>query len=362
MKRLCFAGLLFAFALSASAEEPALRIGAILPLTGDSATYGQGVQNAILMALDTLPPDLRAQMKVTFEDDGLKPTQAVSAFQKLASKDQINLVINLSSGTGKALAPVAEQRKVPFISISSDARISAGSNCTVNFWITPEAEAKAMVPEVLRRGYRRIARASTSQGGAYALDRAFDREAAGRITIIYEDEFPLETRDFRSFLTRLRTKGDFDAVLLSLLPGQLSAFAKQFRQAGFTQPLFGFELFEDANEVKASEDTLVGQWYVNAADASERFMTEYDKRFPGASHWAASNGYDAILLLAEALKQGKTGPALCQYLRTVKDFSKGAMGTYSASGDNRFTLPVAIKEVTATGFKTLHNAQQPSGQ
>jgi len=42
-----------------------------------------------------------------------------------------------------------------------------------------------------------------------------------------------------------------------------------------------------------------------------------------------------------------------QFLHTVKDFN-GALGTYSASGDNRFTLPAAIKVITADGFKKIH--------
>ena len=41
------------------------------------------------------------------------------------------------------------------------------------------------------------------------------------------------------------------------------------------------------------------------------------------------------------------------FLGGVRDFS-GAAGTYSASGDNRFTLPAALKQIQNSAFVKLH--------
>ena len=59
-----------------------------------------------------------------------------------------------------------------------------------------------------------------------------------------------------------------------------------------------------------------------------------------------------ILLMAAAFRQGEGIAGINKFLHTVKDFS-GAMGTYSASGKNAFTLPAAIKVVTESGFEEL---------
>ena len=63
------------------------------------------------------------------------------------------------------------------------------------------------------------------------------------------------------------------------------------------------ELFEDENEVKASEGALVGQWYVNAdsstADFEREFQAKY-KEFPGL---ASANAFDTLNIMADAVDQ-----------------------------------------------------------
>ena len=53
--------------------------------------------------------------------------------------------------------------------------------------------------------------------------------------------------------------------------------------------------------------------------------------------------FDMVQILAKAWAGGaRTGPALADHLRELKDY-QGALGTYSATGDNRFTLAAVVK-------------------
>ena len=130
-------------------------------------------------------------------------------------------------------------------------------------------------------------------------------------------------------------------------------FAKQTRQMGLNLPLFSFELFEDPAEVKASDGTLIGQWYTSADDPDGEFTKKYMQRFPGASMYASANGYDTARLIAAALKAGQGGKDTYKYLASLKDFSDGVMGTYSVTEDHRFTLPAGVKVVTKDGFEKV---------
>lgn len=330
---------------AASAEKP-LKVGAIMALSGDAASIGEAVKNGMMLAYDELPPDKRERIDLQFEDDGLAAKNAVSAFTKLTSSNGVDVILNFSSGTAHAIAPLAESKKIPFVAIASDGRIVQGRKYSVLFWVTPDEEAKVTVPEALRRGYKRVARILTTQEGVIAARDAFDRFNSGRIAVVLDEEYPPDIKDFRPFIAKLRSRKDIDAVFPILLPGQCGTFAKQLRQAGITLPMFSIEMFGDSNEVKAAAGALDGAWYTNAADPSAEFLARYKKKYPNASTFGAANGHDFVLLLAAALDRDASREGINHFLHNVKDFS-GALGTYSSSGDNRFTLPAAVMLVDA---------------
>jgi len=334
-----------------SADRP-LRVGVILPLSGENASIGMGLQNAVKMAVDDLPVEARERLVVYVEDDGLVSRNSVSAFHKLVTQNRIDALINVSSGTANALAPLAEQRGIPFIAIASDPKIVEGRKNVFNFWVTPLEQAKLVVPEALRRGYKRIARISTIHDFTLAANRDFDDLNQGRIEIVVDQEYPMEVTDFRSSIARIRREKDLDAVFIFLFKGQLSSFAMQARQGGIDLPFFGYEFMEDVSEIRAAQGALDGAWYVNAADPDDEFMERFKKLHPDSTVFAVGNGYDAIMLFARAIETARSKAEIVDFLATLKDF-EGVVGTFSATGDHRFTLPAVIKEVTGESVRRV---------
>lgn len=361
MNKLLFLGsflsvvLVISTPLAQAEDSPKLNVGVILPFTGDAASFGTAIRNGLMLGYDKLSPNVKNKIALSFEDDSLIPMNTISAFNKLASRNKIHVAINASSGTAKALAPIAESKGIPLLAIASDPEIVSQRKYVVNFWVTPEEEMRVALPEMTRRGYSKVARISTIHAFPLALNRELDRVNKGSVQLVLDEGYPPENKDFRTYITKLRATPEVDAVLMVLMPGQLGIFAKQLRQMGVTLPLCGFEILEDSNEVKLSENALVGAWYVNAANPDDSFLTEYQKQYPNDSLFGAANGHDIALVLGAAVE--KLGPklnaeTLNEHLHTLKDFT-GALGTYSASGDNRYTLPAMVKQVTKDGFEQL---------
>ncbi len=352
--------LLLMYAVPLRAEEYSetrpLKVGVILPLSGDAANFGISTKNGLELALSELAAESRARLRFIFEDDGFSPSRTISAFNRLRGAENIDLIFNAGSQTAKALAPLTEQARMVLLAIASDPAVSAGRKFAFNYWVPPEEEAKILVPEAMKRGYRRIARISTVHDFCLTVNRAFEEENKGRLEIALSDDYPGEVKDFRTYITRLKSSGRVDAVLALLMPGQGGVFARQLRQMGVNIPLFGFEFFEDPAEVKASEGALVGSWYVSAASASEDFNSRYLARYPDASLFAAAYGYDAVLLLNEAVRRNLPRDSLQEFFFALKDF-KGALGTYSANGRNSFTFPAAVKLVRENDFQELYSSQ-----
>lgn len=325
-----------------------------MALSGDGAGYGEALRNGMEMALADLPQDIREKIKIHYEDDGLIAKNTISAFQRLASTEKLDAVVTFSSGVSNAIVSLTERAEVPLLAIASDPKVCLGKKYAFNFWVTPEEEAGKAYEEIIRRGYKKIARISTTHDGTFAINKAFASfNSKGEVEILLDEDYPIDVKDFKPYLTKLRFKKGLDAVFINLLPGQIGLFAKQAREMKINVPLFDIELFEDNNEVKNSNGALIGQWYVNADEGDAGFQDRYKEKFPNATSYASGNGYDLVMHFKEAYLQGLKGKDVSKYFHNLKDY-KGVLGTYSATGDNRFTMPACIKEVVGNGeFKKI---------
>ena len=319
-------------------------IGISLPLSGEGASVGESVRNGIMLAYDSLPEEERAKVKLVFEDDGAKPSGAVLSFNKLTSINGADIVINPSAPTANTIAPLAERKRVPFIALASDAAVSKGRYYVFTLWVTSQQKAKAALKEALRRGYKKIALFSAEQDGCLAFKSAFELESQGKIGISLNETFELSNKDFRTYIAKLRTTKDLDGVMLISIPGQLGIFVKTLRQSGISVPLFGNEVLADRNELTTAGGALNGAWYVSPPSFSENMLSQYRAKYPQGSLFGASSAYDALLLAKEAVINGATPDEIARYLKEVKDFN-GSMGSYSATGDNWFSIPAVVKVI-----------------
>ena len=301
-----------------------------------------------------LPAEEKSKLELHFEDDQLLTAKSVSVFHKLKSTRDIDAVFVLGSGVGNALSPLAESSKTLMVAIgASDKSFAVGTKYVFIHWVIPETEAALMSTEIKNLGHKRIGIISNEQEGAIALEEALigELEKQGlKDSIVISERVLTDTRDFRTIIAKLRAK-KVDGIAVCLLPGGLSAFAKQTRDSGLKADFFGFELFEDESEVEASGGALVGKWYVNADDAGVEFQEMHKNTYGKRAGWAAANAFDTMKLVAEGInKLGKDNKKIAGYLRTLENY-RGAAGVYSARGDNRFELPATVKIVTEDGFE-----------
>lgn len=336
--------------VSFASGEP-YRIGTVLPLSGDAALFGVAARNGMLMALDSLPADKNSEIELKFEDDGMVSAKSVSAFRKLVEIDHVNAVVCWSSGTCNTVAPLAEIAHMPLIAIASDAAVSRGRKYAFNFWVTPEELTKVLVPKAIERGFRRVAIALTTHDGSIVSRDAFVAQSAGKVDVVYNENFAPDVKDFRTAVSRIKASKP-DAVLNIFMPGQVGLFSKQLRRGGVDVPIFGYEPLEDSSEVANSDGTLIGSFFATGAVQDGKFLSEYRTRFPGSSLVSANSGYDAVLLLAAAIRNGNAAEAVVQYLSSVKNF-QGVSGSLSATGDHRFTFPACLKIIEKDGFGDL---------
>ena len=106
--------------LSCTKKEKEIKIGAILPLTGDIAVYGQKMKNGIDLAVKHINSKGGIdgkQIKVLYEDDQGEPKASVAAVQKLITIEKIPVIIGGAiSATALPTVPIADKKKVVLFS------------------------------------------------------------------------------------------------------------------------------------------------------------------------------------------------------------------------------------------------------
>ena len=100
-----------------------VRIGVVLPLTGPLAWVGGAMRRGIELAAKEASLKL---LELEFQDDqSSNRTVAVSAFRALTSVSHVDGILNCSTSTLAAVAPVINQTKTPtVILVSSNSLVS----------------------------------------------------------------------------------------------------------------------------------------------------------------------------------------------------------------------------------------------
>ncbi len=99
---------LFVAVFSNNKNLDKIKIGVILPLSGEQAVIGDGIRNALELANN----QLKVPYTIIYEDDGFDPKKGVAAYLKLINLDKVNLIINTSPTTADAIAPLIKDSPI----------------------------------------------------------------------------------------------------------------------------------------------------------------------------------------------------------------------------------------------------------
>ena len=101
-------------------SEP-IKIGAVLALTGNNASYGQSTKRGMDLAIEELNKDGK-NINIVYEDDKSSNDGVVSAFQKILTIDKVPVALGfVSSGGVLAASSVANSSKVVLLSTLASA-------------------------------------------------------------------------------------------------------------------------------------------------------------------------------------------------------------------------------------------------
>ncbi|MGX1743500.1 ABC transporter substrate-binding protein [Bosea sp. NPDC055353] len=320
-------GLLFGIAttLAAStalAQQP-VKIGMITTLSGPGGYLGQDIRDAFKLAIDLEGGKLGGvPVELVVEDDALKPGQGKQIAEKMLKTDGIKILTGIVfSNVAGATVPDIVDSGALYVSPNAAPSNFAGKECNENYFVVSwqnDSLHESAGQYATNLGYKKaFILAPNYQAGKDALTgfkRMFKGEIAGEVYT------RLDQTDFAPEMAQIRAANP--DVVFQFHPGGLGiAFLRQYQQAGLLgkTPMVLAEPSLDATTLKAVGESALGlsvtaHWNSDFDNASnKKFMEAWTKAYNRAPTYYASQGYDAALAIASALKAtgGKTDvPAL----------------------------------------------------
>ena len=321
-----------------SSQSKPIKIGVILPLSGDLAMLGEPAQKAAQFALDNYP-GTKNQYQLIFEDDQFNGSKTVTAANKLISIDKVNAIISFASTAGNVVNPLATQNMIIHFAVASDPKIADGKY-NFNHWTPPSEEARVMVQQLKERGINKIGLFTGNQAGMLAVANELKSQLNGTgISVVSDLVFNIGEKDFKTLIAKAQPSNAQVYVLFCFTP-ELELLAKQMKDAGVKTPLTAIESFDQTNQ----PELFNGYWYVSASDPSSSFVDQFKQKFGQAPSFGTANVYDIIGMIVTAIESDKSSGTpnadqISLNLHNLKDY-KGAMGDLSI-GDNGLVLSQA---------------------
>jgi len=341
-----------------------IKIGAVFPMTGPIATYGQESVNGIKMALEKINKVgiHGKKLKLVLEDNKGEPVESANAVRKLIHVDKVTAVIgSVASSNTLAEAPIAQEAKVPLMTpASTNEKVTKAGDYISRTCFTDDFQGVVMAKFAFETLNKKKAALIVDNSSDYSkgLAKVFKAKFTELGGSIISDEYAYQQKDtdFRSLLRKLKREKP-DVIFLPGYYTEVGLILKQAREMGLDMPFLGGDGWDSPTlQELAGAEGIKGNYissHFSADDADplvQGFVKEYIKRYKQKPGAMAALGYDGMLVMADALKRTKklSSEELKATIASTKGFI-GVTGAITIDSNRNAQKSAVVLETTAKG-------------
>lgn len=334
-------------------------IGALFPLSGPNAVYGDVFMSGADLAVEHINTDgiLSGPLSIAYEDSQGLPQPAVVGMTKLVNVTAVPYTLSAFTGVSKAISTLAMRNKV--VAVNGGGVGPDLATLGEYFWnVIPLAnlEVRAIVPYMVNeRKLTKVALIYVDDPLGQAMEAEFETELPKvGAELVEAYSVPTTAQQFSGVAAQVRSSGA-DVVYVASYGNQQIQIVKQLRDNGVDAQLASYSGYAvpDAFALPESEGMLItGQGVdLEAQDpVTKRFVTDYRAKYDRDPTAYNINYYNATLLyglLAAAIeKDGNdvTGEALLNKRKEMGSFDMVG-GTVTFQDNGTLLFPIQVKEV-----------------
>lgn len=325
--------------------ENTIKIGAIFPLTGDWAEYGENCRRGMEIALQEFRedhPDIKTSIIV--EDDKGQATSAISAVRKLRDVDGVDMIIgSIASGLTLSVAPEMEKSKIVMMAPTSTASEITNAGDYIFRVCVSDAYEGGCMAEYIKQHFpnKSIGVVYVTTDYGVGLKKNFvDKCKELGVSVKYETGYDASSKDFRTIINNLKRK-NIDLIYIVAQKEQVEFFS-QCKQLNYKPQVTASTMIEDQELVDRLGSFMDGTLYTYRSydptrqdTVVSRFVRDYQKKYGVTPEYFAGSSFDATkVCLYAQFEYRKTNLSLKDYLYTIKGL-QGVVGVieFDKNGD-----------------------------
>jgi len=366
---------------SAASAQDTVKIGLILPMSGQQASTGKQIDAAVKLYMAQHGTTVAGKkIEVILKDDTSVPDVTKRLAQELVVNDKVSFIAGFGiTPAALAAAPLATQAKVPqVVMAAATSSITERSPYIVRTSFTLPQSSVPMAEWAAKNGIKKVVTMVSDYGPGIDAEKSFsDTFKAAGGTIIENLRVPLRSPDFAPVLQKA-ADAKADALFVFVPSGAGAQFVKQFVERGLDKS--GMKLIAtgdvtDDDQLNGMGDVVVG--VINAHNYSanhdsalnKQYVEAFKKANPGMRpNFMSVGGYDGMALIYGALKKTGGDANGEKLLAAMKGMAwESPRGPISIDPDTRDIVQnIYIRKVEKVGgelynveFATIPNVKDP---
>lgn len=320
-------------------QDSTVKFGAVLPLTGEAAIYGEPIRKGVDLAFEQLQARTDYTYELTLEivDTESDPEKAKQLLDQMYDSGALAVIGGVTTAEALEMVPIADENNQVLISPSastpqltgiskyfyrvfpSDAREGATMGMFANQKIDLERGVVILAKEDLyAKGIQEVFQSEFEQFGGEVLDLI---------------EFPSVPGDLSGLVERVMTINP-DAVYLAAYASDVANMISGLRELGYDGAIFTTSAFASPEIIAQVGDAANGVYLTQASfdvDSEtpqvQAFVEAFRAKYGTDPDLYSAHGYDTMMVLAQALEEG--GDIATDFWRAIRSLRdvRGATGT-----------------------------------
>ena len=346
------------------------QVGAVLPLTGQYAIYGEPIRQGLELALEQVQAneELDVDVALQIEDSGSDPQQAATLARELFESGAVAVIGGVT--TDEALAMVEAADRADKVLLSPSASSPRLTGISRNFY--------RIFPSDFQEGTKMGNFAAQTLGIESVVIVAAESPYARGIQDVFKTQFERYGGEVPAVIEYAPDSQDFQPVVEQVLEHQpvavyiadyaqnTAAIVRELREHDFGGKILATSAFATPGVLEemgaAAQDVLVTQTAMPPDDpAVASFSKAFEEKYGHAPSLWAAHGYDALMVLVQAMEEGGTRPDdLWKGMRSIRNFT-GASGViqFDERGDvSKFPRTYVVDNGQLVDYERAVEAQR----
>lgn len=324
---------------AATANKNEIKVGTLVPLTGNLASIGNNVVMGMELAKTSLLKEKDTRVIEFVFEDSCYPKETIAGFSKMTDIDEIDLLNSFCIVGFVPVMPMTQEKEITSFSMaaSPDVLLDQKFVFSLNKSIKQDANHLVMfASKELGAKTAAIIYYNTQLGADYEKHLKENFESIGG-KIVFSGVTEVERTDFKSELAEIKSKNP-DVIFIIQLANPLGLFLKQAREMGVSSIILSQSTAEDPKVLEAAKEASEGLIISSSQPKEttkeiENFNEKYFEKYGEHPNIMTAIAYDSTIIQIKAYETC-AGEVECiqSEIKNVKNYS-GASGVITINSE-----------------------------